>query len=500
MLETLFYVWWCYCSHLKGDSLRWSRFRNLIWQIGESISRKVVLDVPGAPISISHEFKLMLLLCTDKQYTARQAYDFLYEDLSSMWRLVKTHDDDYDYGNWLARMFLTILQRLADWFAERKRVDLCEKRAYTLHLFEESFYGQTMPREVRDHISLYVLHKKAANFFPYDLAFTKHWKNTRFFSTGFRHAVVRLRNFNPAYKGQALLFPNLTTIKITRRSQNPIWVSLVKIDTVIFETENLDCRAASRLPLLRRIKIGDRCCDPYGYAFDTGLSTFSDKQQTHTTALSIVICSPIKKSLHRLSLALPRLESLSLHVRTHDRPHLAPQWSSTLTSLKMRCSTDYARNSEHCISGIDLARLRSLSFYCYVRRPLDVLLPQLTNLNMLKLISCGIETLPSSIGLLTNLELLSLHNNQLCLLPEEIGRLTMLRTLRLGCNQLDRLPDSLCDLTRLETLDLSSNRLQELPSVLTRMSSLHHLDLSYNKMKRSAISLQLQNVSFFRCY
>jgi small GTP-binding protein len=124
-------------------------------------------------------------------------------------------------------------------------------------------------------------------------------------------------------------------------------------------------------------------------------------------------------------------------------------------------------------------------------------LRRLRELRVLRLVHCGITTVPDWLGELKALVVLDLAENPIELLPAAIGRLPTLRSLRLaGCrltsiealrrltgleelvvanNVVHRIPSWIGELADLVFLNAGGNRLQALPSELARLSRLTHL-------------------------
>ncbi|MBK7477774.1 MAG: leucine-rich repeat domain-containing protein [Haliscomenobacter sp.] len=107
---------------------------------------------------------------------------------------------------------------------------------------------------------------------------------------------------------------------------------------------------------------------------------------------------------------------------------------------------------------------------------------EFTDLKVLVLIKCRIDSLPAEIGQLTQLTILDLSDNQLTSLPAEIGQLTQLTTLDLSNNQLTSLPAEISQLTQLTTLDLSNNQLTSLPAEISQLTQLTELELRNNPL------------------
>ncbi len=99
----------------------------------------------------------------------------------------------------------------------------------------------------------------------------------------------------------------------------------------------------------------------------------------------------------------------------------------------------------------------------------------------LRIVDCGLSSLPKAIGDLSSLQFLFLNNNNLTELPGEIGNLTSLEQLHLNNNKLTSLPESIRGLKSLEYLNLSNNLLSELPSSIEELPSLQDLFLEGNK-------------------
>ena len=116
------------------------------------------------------------------------------------------------------------------------------------------------------------------------------------------------------------------------------------------------------------------------------------------------------------------------------------------------------------------------------RKTLPPEIAKLTNLKVLKLYGCGLDSLPKEIGQLKNLEVLDLGGNYLKKLPAEFCNLTNLKELNLKRNEIELLPDEIGNLKNLTSLDLSYNKLSSLPLSFYMLKKLIILNLDWNQL------------------
>lgn len=104
----------------------------------------------------------------------------------------------------------------------------------------------------------------------------------------------------------------------------------------------------------------------------------------------------------------------------------------------------------------------------------------LSNLETLRLINCGIKSLPSELFKLINLKDVSFKNNQITEIPKEIGKLTKLENLILSNNQISEIPAEIGNLINLDNLVLTNNQISEIPKEIGNLIDLNDLDLLGN--------------------
>ncbi len=93
-------------------------------------------------------------------------------------------------------------------------------------------------------------------------------------------------------------------------------------------------------------------------------------------------------------------------------------------------------------------------------------LPSLAGFSQLTILSmtdCGIETLPDSLKALPNMWSLDVRRNRLRHLPVWLSHLSALRVLEAAHNLIEELPDVFHSITKLEQLHLENNPLRKLP-------------------------------------
>ncbi|CDW96595.1 hypothetical protein [Sporisorium scitamineum] len=114
---------------------------------------------------------------------------------------------------------------------------------------------------------------------------------------------------------------------------------------------------------------------------------------------------------------------------------------------------------------------------------LERVLPQTTNLLVLDLSNCGLQSLPDAIGACIALEELDISGNPVDCLPDWILNLRALRILSADCIGLHHLQSSLIQLQELQRLSIRNNQLVILPSWLHRMSKLNNLFVEGNHFR-----------------
>lgn len=127
-------------------------------------------------------------------------------------------------------------------------------------------------------------------------------------------------------------------------------------------------------------------------------------------------------------------------------------------------------------------------------------LKKLTSLQLLELVGCELERIPSAVFSLGNLQELDLKENKLTTVEEilSLQHCRRLVTLRLWHNKITYIPDHISKLHTMERLDVSWNRLQKLPTRLFYCTKLRHLDVSHNQLSSLPTEVGiLQGLQFF---
>lgn len=104
----------------------------------------------------------------------------------------------------------------------------------------------------------------------------------------------------------------------------------------------------------------------------------------------------------------------------------------------------------------------------------------LSQIEILKLNKCDLQSIHPSIYKMTNLKDLQLQVNRLVAIPEGISNLRNLSKLSFYKNEIDQLPLELFELENLELIDLYYNKLEIIPEQLAQLEKLKILYLSFN--------------------
>ena len=110
------------------------------------------------------------------------------------------------------------------------------------------------------------------------------------------------------------------------------------------------------------------------------------------------------------------------------------------------------------------------------------MIKRLRKLQILKLDSNDLKTIPFEIGELSNVILLDLSDNQLRTLPDTLGQCSCMKNLNLSHNKLSYLPAELDQLRSLESLLFEDNEIVLLPCSLSRLISLKALSCDWLKL------------------
>ncbi|CAG9763068.1 unnamed protein product [Ceutorhynchus assimilis] len=97
--------------------------------------------------------------------------------------------------------------------------------------------------------------------------------------------------------------------------------------------------------------------------------------------------------------------------------------------------------------------------------------------------SCGLKTIPKSLGNLSKLETFGARNNEIKILPKTITQLKELSWLSLEGNCIEQLPNGFHKLSNLHHLNLNRNHFKQIPKVLVKLKSLRFLHLQRNNIK-----------------
>ena len=109
--------------------------------------------------------------------------------------------------------------------------------------------------------------------------------------------------------------------------------------------------------------------------------------------------------------------------------------------------------------------------------------------------------LPATVCDIPNLEVLKLHSLKLVSLPSIVGRLVSVRHLTLQYSGLESLPDAVASWTAMEILNLEGNKLTSLPDAVGAWASLRYVSLANNELTTLTdavsgwVSLEVLNVS-----
>lgn len=95
---------------------------------------------------------------------------------------------------------------------------------------------------------------------------------------------------------------------------------------------------------------------------------------------------------------------------------------------------------------------------------------QLTKLQELTIVRCGLMQVNQQIEKLPNLQYLDVSRNKLITLPENISQLQELKTLIINRNMIEYLPDGMGKLKKLESIDAWDNHLYVLPKSMAELA------------------------------
>ncbi|KAJ0794693.1 putative TIR domain, P-loop containing nucleoside triphosphate hydrolase [Helianthus annuus] len=194
------------------------------------------------------------------------------------------------------------------------------------------------------------------------------------------------------------------------------------------------------------------------------------------TYLNLLGCKRLKPVLFIKDLeSLEVLKVSSLHLK--DFQDIIPSHSNSNLQQLYFAGNDI----ENLPSSIgNLHKLVNLSFsWCRKLKSLPGSICSLQHLRVLKLVRCGIEELPETIGQLECLEELRLTHSKIKHLPDSLCKLKHLKKLDLSyCSGLEKLPENLGDLESLYTLDLTSTKIRDIPPSICKLKHLEYLNLS----------------------
>jgi len=109
-------------------------------------------------------------------------------------------------------------------------------------------------------------------------------------------------------------------------------------------------------------------------------------------------------------------------------------------------------------------------------------LEKLTNLKVLNLTDCELNSLPNEISKLINLQNISLIQNKLTNFPEQLLNLKNLESVDLFSNNIKEFPKDISNLKALKYITLINNKLTEIPNGISYIENLEHLILSNNQI------------------
>uniref|UniRef100_H3GP22 Uncharacterized protein n=1 Tax=Phytophthora ramorum TaxID=164328 RepID=H3GP22_PHYRM len=192
---------------------------------------------------------------------------------------------------------------------------------------------------------------------------------------------------------------------------------------------------------------------------------------------------------------------LALRITGHDLRELPESLPAALPSLEVLSliSDGLERLPDSIgtlkyLTELDLTknrlRLKTLNLSCNLLEKLPEDFGKFDRLDKFWLERNALKQLPASIGGCRSARCANFSGNMLTELPDTIGELTSLTSLSVNLNELHELPDALVGLPKLRVLHASRNQIIKLPRSIGEMQALRELRLDWNSIQELPFSFR----------
>ncbi|XP_078697446.1 uncharacterized protein LOC144925343 [Branchiostoma floridae x Branchiostoma belcheri] len=247
------------------------------------------------------------------------------------------------------------------------------------------------------------------------------------------------------------------------------------------------CTYRARIGCFRNLRLDSQCCSP----------------EAPCLLLRMAPCLLVWMVISQLMLKLagdveenpgPRQQNIDMVKLSSFRNKMEPkEWDmmGKRTLLALDLSRKFDTLTESYINPLaqlpeevfELKELEALDLTDNENIDLSDQLTKLTNLKVLCLDNCDLDTVPAAVMKLPQLEMLILSNNENITLPDEMSGLTNLTVLDLQNCNLKTVPAAVIKLPQLEMLVLSNNENITLPDEMSGLTNLTVLDLQNCNLK-----------------